>query len=229
MQFSLEKNIVSRAIKEYCAPEGICRLEAALAASKRQLNNARLVYKLRFYIALCQADAALIWEVLEILPEEKRRFFILRYQEKIPITFIAPKLHQSPKQLAGWHKELCALFCDLLRGTVSERILSPEKLRIAKRHLDALLAVAKEEDDSTDRVYIAELQRRSVRLDETRRRLAAYVEGLEQAAERAALVDWMRDSSLTYVELAYAHHVSEATARRYVLRFKDYLLREGKG
>lgn len=231
MRFAIdtEKEIVSRAVERYCQPEKVLRLEEALAASERRIHNAPLVEKLRFHMALCRADAMLIQEVLMVLPLEKRTFFQARYMEKVPITFLALRLHLSAKQLVGWHKEICAMLRDLLCGFLSERILSPAKLRIAHKHLKAILAAAQGGGDTRDQKYLAALHARAERLEQAMNCITDYFQKQENTAERAVVADWMNDSSITYVELAYAHHVSEASARRYVLRFKEAVQDEGKG
>lgn len=219
----MEKELVLQAIRHYVEKEKAERLEKSLDAWARCIRNTSVVYKLRWRLALFRADAALIEEFLELLPEDKARFFRLRYLDKIPITFLALKLFMTPKQLIGWNHALQSLLLHLLQGRISENVLSPEKLRLSQRRLETLLDAARLDGGEPDADYLGELESRKARLELAAARIDAYVAALDNPAERAAVAQWMRDNA-TYVELSYAHHISEASARRYIIKFKTHIL-----
>jgi hypothetical protein len=224
VKFDLERDRVLLAISNYYEPEKALYLQKTLESAAKYINNAPLIHKLRLRVALCQADVVLVRDTLVILPPAKQEFFQARYRDKIPNTFLAPKLYLSPKQLISWNNYIFGLLADLIHARITEKVLSREKLLIAQTRLNTVLAVA--DGELSDASCLNELRAKQTRLENTLAKIEAYLPKIENSVERAVLADWTRDTSLTYVELAYQYHVSEASARRYIVHYKTKILSE---
>ncbi|XER11732.1 hypothetical protein SATMO3_19020 [Sporomusa aerivorans] len=168
-------------------------------------------------------DAALVAAMITLLPKEKQEFFRLRYQKKLPLVFVAPKLFISPKVAGVWNAEILERLYALREGVVGDFILSPPALCAVESYLNTILDFYLTEGMKyADPIYIRKLETRRDSLVQLRLYMEQYLENVN-AQERQLLLCWCYDPCLTYVELAGRFYVSESTAGRYVLRFKGVM------
>lgn len=220
MNLFLVRGRLLRMIADYYALERIHNLEKALMYIEGKINQPRLVFKLRQEIVQRKADAALVGAMLMLMPKEKKDFFRLRYQKKMPLVFVAPKLFISPKVAGVWNAEILDRLYALREGIVGDFILSPQALCAVESYLNTILDFFLTEGMKyADPAYIRQLENRRASLFQLRLYMEQYLEKVN-AQERQLLLCWCRDPCLTYVELAGRFYVSESTAGRYVLRFK---------
>lgn len=220
MNLFLVRGRLLRMIADYYASKKIRNLERALTYVERKLNQPCLVFKLRQEIVQRKADAALVAAMIMLMPKEKQEFFRLRYQKKMPLVFIAPKLYISPKVAGVWNAEILERLYALREGVVGDFILSPQALCAVESYLNTILDFFLTEGIKyADSAYIRQLETRRAFLFQLRLYMEQYLEKVN-AQERQLLLCWCCDPGLTYVELAGRFYVSESTAGRYVLRFK---------
>lgn len=224
MKLDFERDSIIESINDYLCPTRINSFAAALNNAEKYINNDELIFKLNLKLVLLRTNSALIADAVKLLSEAKQKIFYMKYKYDKNYVYISRKIYTTPKKIGELNDEIISFFRTLVAGELNEFVFSKEKLKLSLNRLESIINYIANTKYILyiDSEYLNRLLQKKDHIIYIINNMSTYLSVIENT-EKKVIIAWSNNSELTYRELSFMCSISEASVRRYIIKYKKLI------